>query len=101
MAVGALVAVLAALSQAAGAQPRPNIVFIMADDLGNADLGYRGGEVKTPNIDKLATEGAATGAAGAGVAAGAASAAGDSGGVLLAQPARQSAARIRVRWCDR
>jgi arylsulfatase A-like enzyme len=36
---------------------RPNIVFIMADDLGNADLGYRGGQVKTPNIDKLATEG--------------------------------------------
>ena len=29
----------------------------MADDLGNADLGYRGGEIKTPNIDKLATEG--------------------------------------------
>ena len=33
---------------------RPNIVFIMADDLGNADLGYRGGEIKSPNIDKLA-----------------------------------------------
>jgi arylsulfatase A-like enzyme len=57
MAVGALLAVLAALSQAAGAQPRPNIVFIMADDLGNADLGYRGGQVKTPNIDRLAKEG--------------------------------------------
>jgi len=57
MAVGALVAALAALAQVAGAQPRPNIVFIMADDLGNADLGYRGGQVKTPNIDKLATEG--------------------------------------------
>ena len=39
------------------AQSRPNIVFIMADDLGNADLGYRGGEVKTPNIDRLAAEG--------------------------------------------
>lgn len=36
---------------------KPNIVFIMADDLGNADLGYRGGEMKTPNIDKLAKEG--------------------------------------------
>jgi arylsulfatase A-like enzyme len=46
------------LSPMAPAQPlRPNIVFIMADDLGNADLGYRGGEVKTPNIDKLANEG--------------------------------------------
>lgn len=29
----------------------------MADDLGNADLGYRGGEIRTPNIDKLATGG--------------------------------------------
>lgn len=38
-------------------QTRPNIVYIMADDLGNAGLGYRGGNIKTPNIDKLATEG--------------------------------------------
>jgi len=30
---------------------------ILADDLGNADLGYRGGQVKTPNIDKLAAGG--------------------------------------------
>jgi len=36
---------------------RPNIIFIMADDLGNADLGYRGSDIKTPNIDKLAREG--------------------------------------------
>ena len=36
---------------------KPNIIFIMADDLGNADLGYRGSEIKTPNIDKLANEG--------------------------------------------
>lgn len=36
---------------------KPNIVFIMADDLGNADLGYRGGEVVTPNIDQLAKAG--------------------------------------------
>lgn len=37
--------------------PLPNVIFIMADDLGNADLGYRGGQVKTPHIDKLATSG--------------------------------------------
>jgi arylsulfatase A-like enzyme len=45
--------------RAAPAEPakQPNIIFIMADDLGFADLGYRGSEVKTPNIDKLATEG--------------------------------------------
>lgn len=42
---------------AADAAERPNIVFIMADDLGNADLGYRGSDIQTPNIDKLATEG--------------------------------------------
>lgn len=36
---------------------KPNIIFIMADDLGNADLGYRGSDIKTSNIDKLAKEG--------------------------------------------
>jgi hypothetical protein len=36
---------------------RPNIIVILADDLGNADLGYRGSDIKTPNIDKLAREG--------------------------------------------
>jgi arylsulfatase A-like enzyme len=41
----------------ASAANQPNIVFIMADDLGNADIGYHGGQVKTPNIDKLAAEG--------------------------------------------
>jgi arylsulfatase A-like enzyme len=46
-----------AVAVAQAADPKPNIVFIMADDLGNADLGYRGGEMKTPNIDKLAKEG--------------------------------------------
>jgi arylsulfatase A len=38
--------------------PRPNIVFIMADDLGSADLGVYGSpEIRTPNIDRLAAEG--------------------------------------------
>ena len=32
-------------------------MVILADDLGNADLGYRGSDIKTPNIDKLASEG--------------------------------------------
>jgi arylsulfatase A-like enzyme len=36
---------------------RPNIVIILADDLGNADLGYRGSPIKTPHIDALARDG--------------------------------------------
>jgi arylsulfatase len=40
------------------AQARPpNIVLILADDLGNADLGYNGSEIPTPNLDQLAAEG--------------------------------------------
>ena len=40
------------------AQELPNILFIMADDLGYADLSSYGAEkIKTPNIDKLAEEG--------------------------------------------
>lgn len=36
---------------------RPNIVVIMADDMGYSDIGCYGGEIKTPNLDKLASEG--------------------------------------------
>ena len=36
---------------------KPNIVFILADDLGWKDVGYHGGEIKTHNIDRLASEG--------------------------------------------
>ena len=35
----------------------PNIVFIIADDLGYSDLGCYGGEAATPNLDRLASEG--------------------------------------------
>ena len=34
----------------AQSQEKPNIVIILADDLGNADLGYRGSKIKTPTL---------------------------------------------------
>jgi hypothetical protein len=40
------------------ATPRPNIIYIVADDLGWKDVGFHGSDIKTPNLDKLAQEGA-------------------------------------------
>jgi arylsulfatase A-like enzyme len=36
---------------------KPNVVFILADDLGYSDLGCYGGEIATPNLDSLAKNG--------------------------------------------
>ena len=38
-------------------QELPNIVFIMADDLGFSDVGCYGDEIATPNLDRLASDG--------------------------------------------
>lgn len=39
------------------AAEKPNVVFILADDLGYSDLGCYGGEIETPNLDSLAKNG--------------------------------------------
>ena len=41
----------------ATASERPNIILIMADDMGFSDIGCYGGEIDTPNLDKLAAGG--------------------------------------------
>ncbi len=56
-AVPAAVLFAAGVADAADAA-RPNIVLILADDLGMGDLGCNGQKrLKTPNIDRLAAEG--------------------------------------------
>lgn len=40
------------------AAERPNIVFLLADDLGSYDVGWRGSPIRTPHLDALAASGA-------------------------------------------
>jgi arylsulfatase A-like enzyme len=54
----ALTTTMAAADELAASSSRPNIVFILADDLGYGDLGcYGQTKIRTPNIDRLAREG--------------------------------------------
>jgi arylsulfatase len=53
----ALAAMLAFSPLAAAKDMRPNILLILADDLGYSDLGAFGGEIDTPNLDRLAQRG--------------------------------------------
>ena len=45
------------LAGTAFAEERPNILLVIADDMGWTDLGAYGGEINTPNLDMLAQQG--------------------------------------------
>jgi arylsulfatase len=48
---------MVAWSLGVSAKERPNIVFILADDMGYSDPGFMGSEIETPNLDRLAEGG--------------------------------------------
>src|SRR3954465_9202817 len=52
-----MVAVCALVSSANADAPRPNVLLILADDLGWSDIGCYGSEINTPNLDALARDG--------------------------------------------
>lgn len=55
---GLTMVAISAISASAQKQvQRPNIILILADDMGYSDIGCFGSEISTPNIDRLATEG--------------------------------------------
>jgi arylsulfatase A-like enzyme len=53
-----VIVTLFATSLPAAESPRPNIIYVLADDLGYTDVGWHGDQIKTPHLDKLAMEGA-------------------------------------------
>lgn len=55
--IGGWLATLALMLLTASATARPNIIFVMADDLGPEFFGCYGGDVETPNLNRMAQEG--------------------------------------------
>ena len=52
-----IIFLLGGLIYSLNAKELPNVIVILVDDMGYSDLGSFGGEVKTPNIDRLAGNG--------------------------------------------
>ncbi len=57
MAILVSIILVCCLARAEAAAPRPNLLLILADDMGYSDIGCFGSEIKTPNLDRLAAEG--------------------------------------------
>jgi arylsulfatase len=53
----AVMLLMVAWSLGVSAKERPNIIFILADDMGYSDPGFMGSEIETPNLDRLAAAG--------------------------------------------
>ena len=57
--IGSALMLVVASSSARGTENKPNILYVVADDLGWKDVGFNGSQdIKTPNLDKLAATGA-------------------------------------------
>ena len=48
---------LLSTSLTSASEQRPNVIVIVADDLGWNDVGFHGGDIDTPSLDRLAAEG--------------------------------------------
>jgi len=48
---------IAAAAQSFAQAKRPNVLLILADDLGARDTGFQGGAIPTPHLDRIAREG--------------------------------------------
>jgi arylsulfatase A-like enzyme len=52
-----IVILCAIITGGANGQDQPNVIIMVADDLGWNDVGYHGGDIETPSLDRLASEG--------------------------------------------